>query len=645
MQFKHPELLYALFLLLIPIIVHLFQLRKFQKEAFTNVAFLKEVTLQTRKSSQIKKWLTLLTRLGIIAAIVLAFAQPCFSKTKTFNTKTETVIYLDNSFSMQAKGENGELLKRAVQDIIGNIPEDENFTLVTNDDVFRNTTITAIQNDLLNIKYAGNQLSYDAALIKSKKYFSNNESTIKNLVFISDFQQKKEGFKAGKDSSFQVNLVHLKPVNTNNILVDSLYISKRTANNLEVTVNLKNNGTAIENLPVSLFNNGNLTTKTSVDITDKSATASAIFTLPVNEVINGMIAIEDSNIQFDNQLYFNINKPSKVNILTINEADDSFLKRIYTEDEFNYTAYNSNQLNYSTFATQNLIVLNELKSVSNSLSTALKSFINNGGYIAIIPSENIDIQSYNNILSNLNFNVFKTLSKTEKRLTTINYSHPLFSEGVFEKRVTNFQYPKVNSYYPQTLSKASAILQFEDGKPFLSQNGNAFVFTSALNTTNSNFRSINLIVPTFYNIGKRSLKFSDLYYTIGNQNTYDVAAILQQDAVLTLENNTDKIIPQQQFYNTKTTITTSDTPTRAATYNIKNNDVIIENISYNYNRSESNLTYQDVSNIDNVYISNSISELFNTIKNDSKVNELWKWFVIFALLLLIIEMLILKYFK
>ena len=645
MQFKHPELLYALFLLLIPIIVHLFQLRKFQKEAFTNVAFLKEVTLQTRKSSQIKKWLTLLTRLGIIAAIVLAFAQPYFSNNKTFNTKNETVIYLDNSFSMQAKGENGELLKRAVQDIIGNIPEDENFTLVTNDDVFRNTTITAIQNDLLNIKYAGNQLSYDAALIKSKKYFSNNESTIKNLVFISDFQQKKEGFKAGKDSSFQVNLVHLKPVNTNNILVDSLYISKRTANNLEVTVNLKNNGTAIENLPVSLFNNGNLTTKTSVDITDKSATASAIFTLPVNEVINGMIAIEDSNLQFDNQLYFNINKPSKVNILTINEADDSFLKRIYTEDEFNYTAYNSNQLNYSTFATQNLIVLNELKSVSNSLSTALKSFINNGGYIAIIPSENIDIQSYNNILSNLNFNVFKTLSKTEKRLTTINYSHPLFSEGVFEKRVTNFQYPKVNSYYPQTLSKASAILQFEDGKPFLSQNGNAFVFTSALNTTNSNFRSINLIVPTFYNIGKRSLKFSDLYYTIGNQNTYDVAAILQQDAVLTLENNTDKIIPQQQFYNTKTTITTSDTPTRAATYNIKNNDVIIENISYNYNRSESNLTYQDVSNIDNVYISNSISELFNTIKNDSKVNELWKWFVIFALLLLIIEMLILKYFK
>ena len=83
MQFKHPELLYALFALLIPIIIHLFQLRKFKKEAFTNVAFLKKVTSQTRKSSQIKKWLTLITRLFLLACLIFAFAQPYFSKTKT----------------------------------------------------------------------------------------------------------------------------------------------------------------------------------------------------------------------------------------------------------------------------------------------------------------------------------------------------------------------------------------------------------------------------------------------------------------------------------------------------------------------------------------------------------------------------------
>ena len=74
MQFKHPEILYALLLLVIPIIVHLFQLRRFQKVPFTNVAFLKEITLQTRKSSTIKKWMTLITRLFLFTiAIALKF--------------------------------------------------------------------------------------------------------------------------------------------------------------------------------------------------------------------------------------------------------------------------------------------------------------------------------------------------------------------------------------------------------------------------------------------------------------------------------------------------------------------------------------------------------------------------------------------
>ncbi|WP_034058242.1 vWA domain-containing protein [Lacinutrix jangbogonensis] len=642
MQFKHPELLYALFLLLIPIIVHLFQLRKFQKEAFTNVAFLKKVSLQTRKSAQIKKWLTLLTRMGILAAIVIAFAQPFTSKTKTFNTKSETVIYLDNSFSMQVKGAKGELLKRAVSDIISTIPDDETISLITNDNSFRNTTIKAITNDLLQLNYSTNQLPYEAALLKSKKYFSKNSNTIKNVVFISDFQQKDTNFKAGNDKNTTLNLVQLKPVNKNNVSIDSLYISKRTSSNIELTVNLKNNGSNLNNLPVSLYNNGNLLTKSSVKITDK---ATAVFTLPANESIDGKVSIDDVNLQFDNTLYFNINNNSQINVLAINETSDAFLKSIYTANEFSYKSTAFNQLNYSDITSQNLIILNELNQIPSSLTTALKSFTTNGGVLIVIPSENIDIQDYNNILLNYNFNPFSALSKTEKRLTTINYSHPLYSDGVFEKQISNFQYPKIKSYYPQNLANASAVLQFEDGKPFLSENNNAFVFTSALNRKNSSFQDINLIVPTFYNISKRSLQLSNLYYTIGKENTYDVVTDLQQDAVLTLVNDNANVIPQQQYFNNKVAITTSETPEKAGIYNIKNKSEIIENVSYNYNRNESSLVYQNFSNLDNVTVSNSISEVFNTIKKDNKVNALWKWFVILALILLVFEMLILKYFK
>ena len=97
MQFKYPELFYAFFLLLIPILIHLFQLRKFKTELFTNVAFLKHLKLKTRKSSQLKKWLVLASRLLFLAMLVFAFAQPFYSKFKQENLSKETVIYLDNS--------------------------------------------------------------------------------------------------------------------------------------------------------------------------------------------------------------------------------------------------------------------------------------------------------------------------------------------------------------------------------------------------------------------------------------------------------------------------------------------------------------------------------------------------------------------
>lgn len=641
MQFKNPQLLYALFLLIIPIIVHLFQLRKFQNQAFTNVAFLKKVNLQTRKSAQLKKWLTLLVRLGLLAAIILAFAQPYTSKINSLNTSSETVIYLDNSFSMQAKGEQGELLKRAIQQLVRYVPENEKLALLTNNSVYKNTTLKAIKNDVLQLDYSSNQLPYTAALLKSKKLFSKQKNTIKNIVFISDFQQKNTPFSNTKDTLYNLYNIQLKPVNNTNVAIDSAYISKRGITNLELTVSLKNSGTVPANLPLSLYNNSNLLSKTAVNL--KTKHPKAVFTIPTNTAIKGKITIDDPYLKFDNNLFFSINKALKINILTINDvAPHNFLKRIFTNNEFNYSSTLLKTLNYNTISNQNLIVLNELKNIPNALTTALLAFTENGGHLIVIPSNSKTFNSYNDLLQRFGFSPFKSLLKSEKRLTTINFSHPIYNDNVFEKKVTNFQYPKMQSYYSQNLKNASAVLQFEDGKPLLSQRQNTYVFTSALNMKNTNFQNSPLIVPTFYSIAKSSLKYSQLYYTIGKNNTYDVPATLQKNTVLELVNGTSSIIPKQEYFNTKITITTDDIPDKAANYTIKNKAEIIQNVSYNYNRNESVLHYL---NLDSTTLSPSIESVFDTIKSDTKINALWKWFVIFALLLLIVEMLILNYFK
>ncbi|WP_412985235.1 BatA domain-containing protein [Pontimicrobium sp. IMCC45349] len=641
MQFKHPELLYALFLLIIPIIVHLFQLRRFQKVAFTNVEFLKNVNLQTRKSSQIKKWLILTTRLLLLAAIILAFAQPYFSKTNSLNKSLETVIYLDNSFSMQAKGAKGELLKRAVQDIITSSDDAQKITLFTNNETYRNTTANSIKNELLQLDYASSQLDYSEAVLKGKSLFSKNNSTIKNLIIVSDFQQTQSTLQLQQDSLINVHLVQLKPNNLNNTSIDSVYISKATAANIEITATVKNTSSNVSNdISVSLYDNDNLLAKSSAT---KTNNYSVQFTLPNNQIINGKLSIDDPNLLFDNTLYFNINAPSKINVLAINNSDDNYLKRVFTDDEFNYTSSTLDQLNFNLITDQNLIVLNELTTINNALSNSITSYIDNGGGVLIIPSEKSTLTTYNQLLKTISTFQIDSITNVEKLITTINYAHPIFKD-VFDKQVSNFQYPKTNSYFALNTSN-NTILNFEDSKPFLSQSGNVFLFSSALNSVNSNFINSPLIVPTLYNIGRQSLKHPKLYFTIGDDNTYDIDTQLQSDHILKLYNTSLEFIPQQQTFSNKVTITTTDLPNIAEIYQIVKNTDTIKNISYNYSRKESLQNYYNLSQISNLTVQNSVPEVFNTIKSDTNIDELWKWFVIFALIFLGLEMLILKFFK
>ncbi|WP_238567301.1 hypothetical protein [Jejuia pallidilutea] len=330
--------------------------------------------------------------------------------------------------------------------------------------------------------------------------------------------------------------------------------------------------------------------------------------------------------------------------MVIGNENSSFLKRIYTEDEFELSNFSLNDLDYNRINEQNLIVLNELEQIPNTLSTVLKSFTNSGGTVLVIPPENVTLESYNNFLSTYSLG-FKVKIPSVKRVTTINYSHPLYNNGVFEKRITNFQYPKVNSFYNLQSNTPSGILLFEDGKPFLTENANTYLFTAALNNVNSNFKSSPLIVPTLYNIAKNSFKVPKLYYNVGAQNSFEIKVNLQQDGVLTLKNNAESIIPKQQTFNNKVVVSTDEIPIQAGIYTVTNNGIALKNVSYNYDRSESNLTYQNIDNLAQVNTSNSITELFDTLKSETKVNALWKWFVIFALILLLTEMLILKYFK
>lgn len=639
MQFKYPELLWALFLLLVPLFIHLFQLRRFKKTPFTNVALLQKVKTQSKKARNLKKWLLLATRLLLYTALIIAFAQPYFAKKDVFK-KRETVIYLDNSFSMQALNNGTSLLQSAVQELIKSSDKEKEFSLFTNNNTYKNVVLKEVQNNLLSLDYSSNQLHIKDVILKANTLFSSDNSSIKDLIVISDFQQKNEIYTI---DSLQTNIYFVKQnaENFTNINIDSVYVSNTDATNLELTANLKAN-TNVENTAVALYNNDTLIAKTSA-LFNNSREAKVNFTLPKEVSINGKIELTDTGLLYDNSFYFNINKRDKVKVLAISNTDNTFLNKIFTNDEFKTIVTTLNKVNYSLIPTQNLIVLNELNTIPESLKNALTSFTKNGGSLVVIPSLKIDINSYNALLTNYFSTKIKGLINIERKVTDINFSHPLYT-NVFQKRITNFQYPTVNSSFI-TNSSAPSLLRYQDNSPFLLGANGFYFFTSSLLKENSNFKGSPLIVPTLYNMGYTSFNIPKLYTTLGKTTTVDIETKVDKDFVLKITKDKSEFIPQQQSFTNKTTLTFSNTPQDAGIYSIKKGESELGSLSFNYNREESKPIYTDISAITNVKQSNSISQLLINLENNQKVNELWKWFVIFALFFLVLEVLIQKYFK
>lgn len=641
MQFKHPEILYALLLLLIPIFVHLFQLRRFQKVDFTNVAFLKKATLQTRKSSRLKKWLTLLTRMLALSCIIFAFAQPFTASKKALNTEKETILYIDNSFSMEAKGSNGPMLKKVVQDIYENLNGEEKLTWFTNNHSKKNVSQTDFKNEVLSLEYSQNQMDLEDILLKARQLFSKSTTADKKLILVSDFQQK--GRFPAVDSTFSIKVVQTLPVVTANIAIDTASIISKNANNVQLQVTVSKTGDIPETAAISLFNNGRLIAKTAVDFSE-STKNTIVFDIENPDDFLGEIRINDTQLSYDNSLFFSITSKEKIKVLSINQSNSDFLRKLFDNEGYEYIQQEFNQLNYSVIPSQNFIVLNELKSIPASLTTTLKEFNNQGGSLFIIPPKDLNIASYNLLLNALQIGAINGEAfSVEKKIAKINFSHPLYN-NVFEKRVTNFQFPSIQSYF-QITSNASKVLSFEDDKPFLLQTGNTFVATAAFNQENSNFKTSPLIVPTLINMAQQSLSLPKLYFEAGKSNSFAVPVKLAQDDIVTLKDSITSFIPLQQTKANSVEITTESDPAKDGNYGIYQNDKLLQYISYNYPRTESQLTYANAEDWEGVESYSSVSDLFNSIAEENNTTSFWKWFVIFAVLFLLVEMFILKFFK
>jgi hypothetical protein len=648
MQFQNPEVLYFLALLIIPILVHLFQLQKFVKMPFTNVAFLQKLVQQTRKSSRIKKWLILATRLLLFLAIIFAFSQPYFSDKKT-DINQHTFVYLDTSLSTNAEGEKGNLLQIAAQEIIENASKKDSYSLQTNTDYNKDITFDELKKKLLNVKNTSKKIAIKTVLLKINNLDKTKTNTLHKSILISDFQNTYVNEFTNVTTAFSG--IKLTASKKNNLSIDSVFIYNTNTTNLTVNVLVKNQGDTKNNIPIAIFNDEKLISKQSFSIAENTNKIVS-FTIQNQTKFLGKITITFSDtFSFDNTFYFSLNSTKKVNVLSIGKAAN-FLSKIYSKEDFNFVQTSLQNVNYNTIPKQQIIILNELEKIPESILKSLLDFSKKGGSIVIIPNSKSDIKSYNVFLNKIaNAKILSKIVDTLK-ITNINFSHPLF-KNVFSEKVNNFQYPIVKSYYPIISKNKSKIISFENNSSFISQikeaNSNVFLISSSLSKENSNFLNSPLIVPVFYNFGKLSFQHSKLYYYLEEQNKIDIETEIEKDEILSIVNSNSSFIPPQQTFQNKVNITTKNNPSDAGFYHIIRKKDTLQTIAFNNPKEESSLTFLDINtvnklNADNNF-SSSIKSFFIDLNENNEVQWLWKWFLALAIVSLLLEILILKFYK
>ncbi len=133
-----PLFLIGLVAVAIPIVVHLFNFRRYKKVYFSNVEFLEQLQSETRRQSNLRQLLIMAARILAIVFLVLAFAQPVIpNKNNPLRSgKSDISIFVDNSFSMDNTDGSEALLEKAkakAREIVSAYSPTDRFQILTND--------------------------------------------------------------------------------------------------------------------------------------------------------------------------------------------------------------------------------------------------------------------------------------------------------------------------------------------------------------------------------------------------------------------------------------------------------------------------------------------------------------------------------
>lgn len=685
MKFLFPSFLFALLAIAIPVIIHLFSFKRHKTVYFSNVDFLKDIKKESKKQSRLKQLLILAARILTIIFLVFAFAQPYIPTNQDERKQPNQLVavYVDNSFSMNALSEQGQLLEVArnkALEICLAYPSGTKFQLFTNDLELKHQHVLNKEQFIQQVS----EIQASPAVVPLSLIYNRfasqhpdlSDNTDKNLYFISDFQRSISDPANFEENNIFSYYLPLEPNEVANLYIDSCWVevpAHRLRQEETVYVKIKNSSNQdYQNLPIKLFLNDSLKSITNFSV---EAQNDIVAELKYNNNSSGLqlgrLEISDYPFTHDNNWYISYKVDKNLKALAVhNNSEESkegleYLTALFENDDYVLLdVMNEQNLQVNRLADYNTIFLVGLENYSSGFLNELEDVVQNGSSVVLFP-ETSNLMALNNVLSAFGAKRVSGIDSTTQEIAQIEFEND-FYDKVFKKQEENPVMPEISGHLrfeTPTQTDEADLLTFQNGDKALSQlsfgDGKVWVFSFPLNKENEAFANDILFVPTVYNFVLNSLPRQELSFTVGENTFWNIPRNIafNMNSGFEIENRKtgDKLVPASTISGRKTRLEFGNQITSDGHYLVENDGNIIAAMAFNFNRKESDLRYFSAMELKEKLIElqlknatvveevdRNFSEILEEIQNG---RQLWKWAVLMALLFILAEVLIARFWK
>ena len=693
MEFVHPEILWALTALAIPIAVHLLHFRRFRKVAFSQVAFLNEVKRETKAMQQIKHWLILLLRLLGMAGMILAFAQPFFPPEDEVGTGMDQTaghaisIYVDNSFSMQALGEDGQLLQSAqnkASTVVEQFDPTDRFQVVTNDFSGRDQIFLTQEQALERLaSIEATPIVRPLEVVMKRMAGQLEKEPLRKRVayLFSDLQSSTHRFEpesTAADTNARWHFIPEFASTSPNIWVDSVWFEEPlqlAGRPASLRIRLRHNAKkAVEGLPMHLNMQGNRVAAGTFNLVPGIATDTALrFTHGLAGLQRGRIAIEDAPIQFDDALYFGYEVRDEIRVLHItdnpNGQSAQAVTRVFQSTDNLYRLNTSSSWTPQEIAQEHLILVSGVASPSSGLIQTLANFVDQGGSVCYMPDR-----------ASSNSSIYEAMGAADKgswisisdRVAQLQTNHPFFA-GVFDTQPERLNLPTVAELWQRkTAAREEILASTLLGHPFFSKlahgQGTVYFLATSPDLTCSNLTRHALWVPILLRMAEQAKATPVVWGVIGQTNSISIASTpkdlesvalvgplsetsLTSQAPLDAQN----WLPEARFIQGRTALQIGSLGLQTGHYNVNFVNETVAILGINQDRIESDHRAFSVDSFQAQWaewnwshvdvLPTSAAGLTHVIERLEKGNSLWFHFIFAALIALLAESFLLRSWK